>query len=103
MIFDRKRGVDTKFKQNFTRRATQCENCLRFLITILFFPRNRLETKSNTVKQPTAGGDHGFSDNVAMELGEVDNGEYASVIERPVQTGYQGLDVSQMENKHDYI
>ena len=69
----------------------------------IIFPRNRLETKSNTVKQPTAGGDHGFSDNVAMELGEVDNGEYASVIERPVQTGYQGLDVSQMEKEHDYI
>ena len=44
-----------------------------------------------------------MTENVAMELGEVDDGEYASVIERPGQTGYLGLDVSQMDKEHGYI
>ena len=69
----------------------------------IILPRTRQENQSNTIKLSKAVADRGSTNNVAMELEQVDNGEYASVIERPGQTGYLGLDVSQMDKQHDYI
>ena len=71
-------------------------------ITIIPLPRSRLETKSNTAKK-SAEGDNGFTNNVAMEMGETDKDEYVSIddAQASVESTYQDLNVSEME-RHDY-